>query len=134
MKLLRLLLLSLSLVAVMAGCAPSGSDTDAEKGGHAEKILGHWQLREVNDGVLYDVRFKPDSTIFQHFQAPDGHERVYDGTYRIKGDTITIAERRNLSVLIISELSDSVMILVRQDSTAALFDRLPEESRQQAGR
>ena len=114
------------LLAGLAGCASTG-ESEAVREANFDKILGHWSLREVNNGVLYDVRFNPDSTLDQHFKGADGHERVYPGFFSVSGDTLRTDERRNLSTLIITELTDSTLVLVREDSTVAVFDRIFEE-------
>lgn len=118
-SMMRLLLIPFLLVLI-AGCDEGAKE---ERMGQTDGILGHWQLREVNEGVRYEVVFCPDGTIRQHFTAPDGHERVYGGSYILSGDTITIDERQSISRLVITELSDSTMVLVRTDSVAVVFDR-----------
>lgn len=116
----------LTLLLLLFAVSACGSDrNDAVEAEHAAKIIGHWQLREVNNGVTYDIKFNPDSTIEQHFRAADGYERRYPGFYSINGDTLKIDERREVSEMVVSELNDSVMVLLRADSSAVVFDRLP---------
>lgn len=111
------------LLSAVSACGSDRNDTvEAE---YAAGIIGHWQLREVNKGVTYDIKFNPDSTIEQHFRAADGYERRYPGFYSINGDTLKIDERREVSEMVVSELNDSVMVLLRADSSAVIFDRLP---------
>lgn len=113
------------ILLLSAASACGGGGNDAVRADHATGIIGHWQLREVNNGVTYDIKFNPDSTIEQHFRAADGYERRYPGFYSINGDTLKIDERREVSEMVVSELNDSVMILLRADSSAVVFDRLP---------
>lgn len=102
------------------GCGVRGKKNN----NYGFKILGHWQLREVDYGVTYDVVFNKDSTLDWHLIRTDGYEVLYDGTYQIIGDTLKMREHRTQYNLIISEITDSVMILVRADSTVVVFDRL----------
>lgn len=111
------------LLFAISAC--EGGGNDVVRADHATGIIGHWQLREVNNGVTYDIKFNPDSTIEQHFRAADGYERRYPGFYSINGDTLKIDERREVSEMVVSELNDSVMVLLRADSSAVVFDRLP---------
>lgn len=114
-----------AILLLSAASACGGGGNDVVKADHATGIIGHWQLREVNNGVTYDIKFNPDSTIEQHFRAADGYERRYPGFYSINGDTLKIDERREVSEMVVSELNDSVMVLLRADSSAVVFDRLP---------
>lgn len=111
------------LLFALSACG--GDESDTEAADHPARIVGHWQLREVDNGVTYDIRFNADGTIEQHFRAADGYERRYPGSYSIESDTVEIDERRSVYRMIISELNDSVMVLLRADSSAVVFDRLP---------
>ena len=93
---------------------------------HEDTILGQWELREVINGVKYYISFNPNQTITQVFVAPDGYKRIYSGRWSIDRDTLFMQDSRGDYKLLISETSDSTLMLIRQDSLAMICDRLPE--------
>lgn len=119
------ILLLLPAALLLGACRPSATETDDT----APTLAGTWQLREVSNGVTYTIRFIPDDgtersgRIEQHFSSYDGYSRDYPGTYSLRGDTLTIDERRDRSLLRVSSLTDTLLLLIRSDSAALLFDR-----------
>ncbi len=93
---------------------------------HEDAILGQWELREVINGVKYYISFNPNQTITQVFVAPDGYKRIYSGRWSIDSDTLFMQDSRGDYKLLISETSDSTLMLIRQDSLAMICDRLSE--------
>ncbi len=93
---------------------------------HEDAILGRWELREVINGVKYYISFNPNQTITQVFVAPDGYKRIYSGRWSIDSDTLFMQDSRGDYKLLISETSDSTLMLIRQDSLAMICDRLSE--------
>ena len=110
----------LFLVALNISCARN-SETK-----HEDAILGQWELREVINGVKYYISFNPNQTITQVFVAPDGYKRIYSGRWSIDSDTLFMQDSRGDYKLLISETSDSTLMLIRQDSLAMICERLSE--------
>ncbi len=92
----------------------------------SERILGTWQMREVNNGVVYRSIFHEDGLLTQQFRDHFGGGKDRPGEWEVRGDTLTIYERIGISELFIHEINDSVMLLLRGDSSALVFDRVRE--------
>lgn len=88
-------------------------------------LVGKWELRE-SDGVSYYVTFHPSHQLSQLFIATDGYRRHYPGQWRMSGDTIFISDRMQEYRLVVTEASDSVITLIRPDSTAMILDRFSD--------
>lgn len=91
-----------------------------------EQIVGKWKNKEISNGVEYYVTFHYDHTISQVFVDPSGYSRLYNGTWKISGDTLTIEERGGVYQMLITEMMDSTMMMVREDSMALVFNRYPD--------
>ena len=117
----RLSFLTLLFVIVMNISCARNSETK-----HEDAILGRWELREVINGVKYYISFNPNQTITQVFVAPDGYKRIYSGRWSIDSDTLFMQDSRGDYKLLISETSDSTLMLIRQDSLAMICERLSE--------
>ncbi|WP_167657167.1 hypothetical protein, partial [Porphyromonas levii] len=87
-------------------------------------VIGQWQLREVNNGVIYRAEFIEDGRLSQYFEDHTGYIKKRFGNWEVQGDTLFIEERQGAYSFFIAELSDSLMLLVRTDSTTMLFDRI----------
>ncbi|MDY3120689.1 hypothetical protein [Porphyromonas somerae] len=118
----RLSFLTLLFVVVMNFSCARNSETK-----HNDAILGRWELREVINGVKYYISFNPNQTITQVFVAPDGYKRIYSGRWSIDSDTLFMQDSRGDYKLLISEATDSTLMLIRQDSLAMICDRLSEK-------
>lgn len=118
----RLSFLTLLFVIVMNFSCARNSEAK-----HNDAILGRWELREVINGVKYYISFNPNQTITQVFVAPDGYKRIYSGRWSIDSDTLFMQDSRGDYKLLISEATDSTLMLIRQDSLAMICDRLSEK-------
>lgn len=88
-----------------------------------EQIIGKWKNQEVSNGVEYFITFHHNHTISQVFVDANGRARLYDGTWQISADSLTIQDRGNTYQMVITEMMDSTMVMVRTDSMAVVFDR-----------
>lgn len=117
----------LILLTLVLGCNSVNSEEKSEKSPE-ELIIGTWQLRDVDNGVTYRADFKDLNRVTQYFEDYTGYGKMYPGEWELLGDTLHISERQGQYKLLLLELSDSLMLLLRPDSSAMLFDRvLPEE-------
>lgn len=113
--------LLLSLLTV--SCGKDADNTNKADTEEAD-INGVWQWREVNNGVVYKIEFKDNNTINQLFSEHDGRSRLYLGGWERSGHTLKIRDQRGEYMLLISEYTDSTMVLLREDSMALVFDRV----------
>lgn len=121
---LLLLLLTLSLGIACSERRETESETLPPA--TAEQVLGYWQLREVNNGVVYRAHFDTADRLYQYFEDQTGYARKRYGSWQLSGDTLYISERQGSYALLISELTDSVMLLIKPDSMTMVFDRISE--------
>ncbi|MBR8729782.1 hypothetical protein [Porphyromonas levii] len=124
MKKINLMFLgSLVFLIFFASCQRSDNyNREAEE--ECLGVIGQWQLREVNNGVIYRAEFIEDGRLSQYFEDHTGYIKKRFGNWEVQGDTLFIEERQGAYSFFIAELSDSLMLLVRTDSTTMLFDRI----------
>lgn len=119
------LFLSYSLVACNGHDGQKTQRTEAET---RAEITGLWRLREVDNGVIYRADFKSDKRLTQIFEDHSGYVKERYGQWDLEGDSLYISERQGEYWLKIVELSDTMMLLLRSDSSAMVFDRLPPDT------
>ncbi len=117
----------LSLVAILVSCGKEQQEEDKQLPSLGEQIVGKWKNQEVNNGVEYFITFHYDHTISQVFVDPNGRARLYNGTWNLADDSLTIEDRGGVYRMLITEMMDSTMVMVRSDSMALVFLRYPDE-------
>lgn len=105
------------------GCKKDGED-HGETEPQTSEIVGPWQWREIDNGVTFKVDFIEDGRLSQYFEDHTGYAKQRFGNWQKQQDTLIIEERQGAYKFLIVELTDSLMLLVREDSTTMLFDRI----------
>lgn len=119
--------LLLALIVLVYSCTSQENNSQSQEPSRSEQILGYWQLREINNGVIYRAHFDLMDQLYQYFEDQTGYARKRFGTWQVSGDTLYISERQGDYALVISELTDSLLLLVKPDSMTMVFDRISEE-------
>lgn len=91
-----------------------------------ENIIGKWRNQEVSNGVEYYITFHRDHTISQVFVDATGRARLYGGRWGLSGDSLTIEDKGGVYHMLITEMEDSTMVMIRTDSMAVVFNRYPD--------